>query len=99
MVNPRDVVRWILRNSKAIAVSIAGAALVLAGLVMLVLPGPGLVVIIAGLAVLATQYAWAERALEHAKQRARQAGDTAKRAFFRRRRDTGTRPERGGEED
>ena len=82
MVSPRDVVRWIARNSKAIAVTVAGAVLVLAGLAMLVLPGPGLLVIIAGLAVLATQYAWAERALHRAKDHAKRAGDTAKRTLF-----------------
>ena len=34
---------------------------------MLVLPGPGMVVIIAGLAILATEYVWAERMLAAAK--------------------------------
>lgn len=46
---------------------------------MMVTPGPGLLVIIAGLAVLATQYAWAERALDAAKTRAAKAKDTALR--------------------
>ena len=34
---------------------------------MLVLPGPGILVIIAGLAILATEYVWAERLLRMAK--------------------------------
>ena len=42
---------------------------------MLVLPGPGLLVIIAGLAILATEYVWAERLLQMAKERAIQAKD------------------------
>jgi hypothetical protein len=46
-----------------IAVAIAGPMLILAGLAMLVLPGPGLVVIALGLAVLAIEYQWARRLL------------------------------------
>ncbi len=69
----RVTVRFIARNGKRIAVSILGFALVLAGVVMLVVPGPGLLVIIAGLAILATEYVWAQRALNFAKQKAEQA--------------------------
>jgi uncharacterized protein (TIGR02611 family) len=71
----REIIRFIGRNGKRIAVSILGFALVVAGLVMLVLPGPGLLVIIAGLAVLATEYVWAERMLNLAKRKAAQAKD------------------------
>lgn len=75
----RQVVRFIGRSSKRIGVSVAGFALVAGGIVMLVLPGPGLLVIVAGLAVLATEYAWARRALDEAKRRARQAARTVRR--------------------
>ena len=67
--------RFVLRNGKRIGVTVAGAVLVLAGLAMLVLPGPGILVIIAGLAVLATEYVWAERMLNLAKRKAEQAKD------------------------
>jgi hypothetical protein len=66
-------IRFIGRNGKRIGVSIAGFVLVIGGLAMLVLPGPGLLLIIAGLAVLATEYVWAQRALNFAKQKAEQA--------------------------
>ena len=71
----RETIRFIGRNSKRVAVTIVGFALVVAGLVMLVLPGPGLLVIIAGLAVLATEYVWAERMLNLARRKAAQAKD------------------------
>jgi hypothetical protein len=67
--------RFIGRNAKRVAVTIAGVLVVLAGAAMLVLPGPGIVVIIAGLAILATQYVWAERLLKLAKEKANQAKD------------------------
>ena len=78
MASPAEVVRFIGRSSKRIAVTIVGGALVAAGLVMLVLPGPGLVVIVIGFAVLGTEYAWAAAALERTKRTAERAGRMAK---------------------
>ena len=49
---------------------VAGLGMLAGGVVMLVLPGPGLAVIVLGLAVLATEYAWAGRLLAVARQRA-----------------------------
>jgi uncharacterized protein (TIGR02611 family) len=74
IVVPFKVVgRFITRNAKRVAVTIAGFLVLLAGVAMLVLPGPGIVVIIAGLAILATQYVWAERLLKRAQEKATQA--------------------------
>jgi uncharacterized protein (TIGR02611 family) len=56
----------------------AGFTVVLAGLAMLVLPGPALAVIPIGLAMLALQFAWAERLLEIAVDKAEAAGNAAK---------------------
>ena len=81
----KNVVAFVLRSSKRIAVSVVGFALVLVGLVMFVTPGPGILVLIAGLAVLATEYAWARRALDSAKHRAARAKDAVTK---RRRRPT-----------
>jgi hypothetical protein len=64
---PIEVIRFVLRSSKRIAVTVVGAALVVLGLVMLVLPGPGLLVIVAGFAVLGTEYVWAATVLERGK--------------------------------
>lgn len=44
-------------------VTIGGPLFVLAGIAMLVLPGPGLVVIALGFALLALEYAWARHVL------------------------------------
>jgi uncharacterized protein (TIGR02611 family) len=78
-------VRFVLRNGRRMAVSMLGFGLLLVGIAMLVLPGPGLLVIVAGLAVLATEYVWAQRTLNYARQKAIQAKD---RALRRPRRDT-----------
>lgn len=77
--NFKAVVRFILRNSKRVAVSIVGFVLLAAGLVMLIAPGPGFLLIILGLGVLGTEYAWARRALSKAKGKAAQAKDAVTR--------------------
>ena len=48
-------------------VGLIGATVLLIGLVMLVLPGPGLPIMAAGLAILATEFLWARRAWRTAK--------------------------------
>ncbi len=50
----------------------------LVGLVMLALPGPGIVVLTLGFVVLGTEYAWAAAALERTKRMAKRAGDVAR---------------------
>ncbi|MDP9389611.1 MAG: PGPGW domain-containing protein [Actinomycetota bacterium] len=77
--NPVEVVRFIGRNSKRVAVSVVGSILVLVGVAMLVLPGPGIVVVAMGFAVLGTEYAWAAAALERTKSTAGRAGRTARK--------------------
>ena len=75
MVPFKVVGRFMGRNGKRVAVTIAGFAVLLAGAAMLVLPGPGIVVILAGLAILGTEYVWAQRLLRIAKEKANQAKD------------------------
>jgi len=45
-----------------------GSTLLVAGTAMLVLPGPGLLTIVAGLALLAKDVAWARRATQRLKK-------------------------------
>lgn len=75
---PVEVARFLGRSSKRIAVSILGGLLVLVGLAMLVLPGPGIVVVVLGFAVLGTEYAWAAAALERTKKAADKAAKVAR---------------------
>lgn len=67
MPSYRTYARWVLTSGKRIAVTLVGFVLICAGLVMMVLPGPGLLAILAGLAVLATEYAWARHVLQRTK--------------------------------
>ncbi|MGI9610271.1 MAG: PGPGW domain-containing protein [Acidimicrobiia bacterium] len=59
-----------------IARIIGGTILVLAGIFMLVLPGPGIITIIGGLALLAQDVPWAGRLRDWVKERfAKYAGE------------------------
>jgi uncharacterized protein (TIGR02611 family) len=66
--------------------ALVGFVVLLAGIVMLVTPGPGIAVIILGLTILALEFAWAERSLERLIDRAELAveqvtkGSTVRRA-------------------
>jgi uncharacterized protein (TIGR02611 family) len=56
---------------------VAGFTLLATGIVMVALPGPGWLTIAAGLALLAGEFAWARRLLDHIKatgQRVRRQG-------------------------
>ena len=53
-----------------IGIIIVGTIVLLAGLVMLALPGPGIVAVLAGLGILAQELPWAERLMERIKEKA-----------------------------
>jgi len=52
-----------------VVVTVVGSFVLTAGLVMMVTPGPGLLGIVAGLAILATEWEWAARWLDGARRR------------------------------
>jgi uncharacterized protein (TIGR02611 family) len=56
------------RLTLRIVVGVVGTALVIGGLILVPLPGPGWLIVFAGLAVLATEFAWAHRLLEFGKR-------------------------------
>ena len=59
-----------MKAARRLAIEVVGWGLLLAGIAALVLPGPGLLMIFAALAVLSQQYEWAERRLAPVKYRA-----------------------------
>ena len=56
-----------LQQAKRLIKIVVGFTVLLAGVVMLVTPGPGWVTIAAGLAILAAEFVWARRLLDHLK--------------------------------
>jgi len=69
----KDLVRLLRR----IAVTVVGTVIFVVGVVLLVAPGPGLLVILLALIVFAVEYEWARRHLGAVRARARSAADKA----------------------
>lgn len=57
---------------KKLLVAVAGGALLIVGVAMIVLPGPAIVVIPSALAILAVEFLWARRWLAYLRERCKQ---------------------------
>jgi uncharacterized protein (TIGR02611 family) len=77
--------RRMLHLSWQVGVFILGLAVVVAGIVMLPLPGPGWVVIFGGMAIWATEFVWAQLALRWTKRKVTEAAHRALDPKVRRR--------------
>ncbi len=64
-----------LKILRKAAIFIVGTVVILLGIVLLPAPGPGLLVIIAGLFILSLEFDWAKRYLHQARQKLKQAKD------------------------
>jgi tellurite resistance protein TerC len=53
---------------RRIGIAVAGGTVLLIGIVMIVLPGPAIVVIPIGLAILALEFSWAQRWLDQIRR-------------------------------
>lgn len=58
-----------LKQVKKIFIAIVGFTILLIGVLLVVTPGPAILVIPAGLAVLATEFVWAENLLKKVKSK------------------------------
>ena len=61
--------------ARKVVIALIGGTVTLIGIAMIVLPGPAFVVLPAGLAILAIEFAWARRWLKKVKQMAQEAMD------------------------
>jgi hypothetical protein len=59
------------RNARRVVILLVGISVLLVGVAMIILPGPAILVIPAGLAILATEFAWARDLLRSMKDKAR----------------------------
>jgi tellurite resistance protein TerC len=68
-----------MRSVRRVVIAIIGATVVAIGLAMVVLPGPAIVVTPAGLAILATEFAWARYLLRRMKEKTKKLAQRARR--------------------
>ena len=72
------------RLGRQIVIAVIGGTLLLGGVIMLVTPGPGLALMLAGLAILAVEFAWARIWLRKLKDSVGPAGrDAAQKSWLR----------------
>lgn len=72
------------RLARQIVTAVIGGTLLLGGIVMLVTPGPGIALMLAGLAILAIEFAWARIWLRKLKDSVGPAGrDAAQKSWLR----------------
>ncbi|MFZ4124417.1 MAG: PGPGW domain-containing protein [Candidatus Planktophila sp.] len=69
-------IRWVI-------VATIGGTLVVLGLIFMVLPGPGLPLVIAGLAILASEFAWAQYMLNQIRERSQAVAQKTKERLRR----------------
>lgn len=69
------------REARRVVILMIGMTVVLLGIIMLVVPGPGIVTIIFGLALLAIEFAWARAWLQRVREMAGDVGHRFKNAF------------------
>lgn len=65
---------------KKTAILVVGGTVLIIGIILIPLPGPGLLVTAGGLLILSTEFTWAERQLEKVKQRIENLVKAPKRA-------------------
>ena len=74
-----------IKYARRIVIAIIGTTVLLIGMVLLVTPGPAFVVIPVGLAILATEFAWARHWLRVMRDSADKGADKLNlRSFFSR---------------
>ena len=67
-----------------VSVALVGLIVVVAGIILLPLPGPGWLIVFAGIAIWATEFAWAKRLLIWTQQQVRDYSERI-RSWWRRR--------------
>lgn len=66
-----EMINHILKHTKRLIVFVIGSTVLLFGVILVFIPGPAIIVIPIGLAILATEFVWARTLLENAKQKAK----------------------------
>jgi len=57
------------KQAKRGLIGIVGGVVLVAGVIMIPYPGPGWLVVFAGLGILSTEFAWAQRVLDYARDK------------------------------
>ncbi len=73
--------------ARRIVVAVIGGTILVGGIIMLVTPGPGLAIVLLGLAILAIEFAWAKLWLDKVRHSVTREGREELRGHYTRLRD------------
>lgn len=79
-----------MRQARRVVTIVIGFTVLLLGVVMLALPGPGMVTIVLGLAILGTEFIWAKRLYK----RFEDGANNIKNSFFHNSKKAGSSPDK-----
>ncbi|OGP10198.1 MAG: hypothetical protein A3G39_10010 [Deltaproteobacteria bacterium RIFCSPLOWO2_12_FULL_43_16] len=71
-----NTVNGALRHTKRVIITVVGFTVLFIGIAMIALPGPAIIVIPLGLAILAGEFVWAKRLLDRVKSGVKSARDS-----------------------
>ena len=82
----QKTIHWTYKAARRVAIAVLGSTIIAIGIVMIVAPGPAIIVIPIGLAVLGLEFAWARHWLKRLRETISNgmAGARARRAQARR---------------
>jgi len=75
-----DILNSAVKHARRLIVLVVGVTILAAGVAMIVLPGPAVVVIPLGLAILGTEFIWARRLMRRVKNAIKRTGDAKQRS-------------------
>ena len=75
MTDGKQVLSDTYKKARRVVVAIIGGSVVVVGILMIALPGPAILVIPAGLAILGIEFAWARRWLRKLKAKTQETMD------------------------
>lgn len=65
----------VLRHTKRVIIFVIGGTVLLFGIILIFTPGPAIIVIPIGLAILATEFIWARKLLHRVKEKVKETRD------------------------
>ena len=63
------MIKRIVKHTKRFIVFVIGGTILLLGIIMILTPGPAIIVVPLGLAILATEFIWAKKLLHKIKEK------------------------------
>ncbi len=72
------MIKHVLKHTKRLIVLVIGGTILILGIILIFAPGPAIIIIPLGLAILATEFLWAKRLLNKVKNNVKKVKNKVK---------------------